>query len=100
MSKLRNKNKQELDSFSGVKPKIVKRLRIKFEFTLPDGSKIKNGQGRLKIGTEGEVHFLTQTENGWKAQKGCKLLYLRITYELPKLLDKSKRGVPRKPARK
>ena len=76
------KNKQEMSSRSGVKKKPEKKIKVKFEFEMPDGKIIRNGEGRIKIMSDGGVSCLIQDEEGkWKAVK-AKLKTLKIYYEL------------------
>jgi len=80
--KRKPKNKNEIDSFSGVlkKKKVVhpeKKLKVDFEFVTLDGQHYKGGQGRLKVDLEGGVSFLLKGDISWKSLKG-NLLWIRI----------------------
>lgn len=77
--KIRNKN--EIDSFSGVvkkkkKPLEFKKPMVQFQFT-HDGRKYGNSEGRLKIDIHGGVSCLILTNTGWKTVKGI-LNFIKI----------------------
>ena|SRR6478609_1049086 len=100
-SKKRTKNKQELSPKSGPRKKVERKPKIKFEFELECGKKVRNGEGRIKVAADGGVSCLVQSEEGWKGIK-AKILFVKLYYEPTKLLDKTvtkrKRRVPRKSA--
>jgi hypothetical protein len=74
-SKQYPKNKNEINSFSGVKKKRKKIIpyhkpTVEFEFTFEE-KVYKNGTGRIKITTEGGIQCLIQTNEGvWTGVKG------------------------------
>lgn len=95
--KKRPKNKQEMDSFSGAKPKRAPTYeeKIKIDFCCVDaeGNEYRPPEARLKTTKEGYISFVVQTETGWKPLK-AKLIDLKVKYER-KLLD-PRRKLPRK----
>ncbi len=73
--KKRPKNKNEIDSFSGVikkkkAPPVQKKPKVTFEFQDEQGITYKTGEGRLKIDKDGGVSFLLSVEDTWKTLKG------------------------------
>lgn len=79
--KKKPKNKNEIDSFSGVikkkkKPLEYKKPMVEFQFT-HEGRRYGNNKGRLKIDIHGGVSCLLLLETGWKNVKGI-LNYIKI----------------------
>lgn len=77
--KKRPKNKQELTSQSGYRPKkeLPKKTIVEFSFTTQEGEIFKAPNGRLKIMQDGGVSCLVKTDRGWSAIK-AKLDFIKM----------------------
>lgn len=94
-SKKYPKNKNEIDSFSGVKKKRKKIIpyhkpMVEFEFIFEE-KKYRNGEGRIKITTEGGIQCLIKTEEGvWTGVKAV-VNYIRIKKVTNLVIPKKKK---------
>lgn len=69
--KRRPKNKQEISPNSGSRDKKPPVFKTKIRFTFTSESiTYTNGQGRLKVDTEGFISFLIKDQDKWKNVKG------------------------------
>lgn len=69
------KNKNELESFSGVTKKkkvlvVDKKPKVDFIFEDLEGKRYTTADGRIKIDQQGGVSFLLKIEETWKTIKG------------------------------
>jgi hypothetical protein len=90
--KKRPKNKQELSSKSGHRPKkeLPRKIVVEFSFTTKEGVVYKQPQGRIKVSQDGGVSCLILTEEGWKPVKAI-LNFIKMKTVIIKKKDPKKK---------